>query len=113
MTPTKFSRAKSLAPCFLHAAARCSGVNSPRFSARIIQVNPQPVRNRRAVGVVTKVVAVLGGKSIRPAGYQFVQPVMVCLNQTIVIEIVKGEAPDGLPNRVEFSVNVVVGAPEM
>jgi hypothetical protein len=38
---------------------------------------------------------------------------MVCLNQTIVIEIVKGEAPDGLPNRVEFSVNVVVGAPEM
>src|SRR5450631_4946702 len=40
MTPTTFSRAKSLASCFLHAKARCSDVSSPRFSARIIHVNP-------------------------------------------------------------------------
>jgi hypothetical protein len=72
-----------------------------------------PVRDHLAVGVVAKVVAILGSKLIRPAGCQFVQPVMVCLNQTIVIEIVKGEAPDGLANRVEFPVDVVVGAPEM
>jgi hypothetical protein len=35
---------------------------------------------------------------------------MVCLNQTIVVEIIEGITPDGLANRVEFPVDVVVGA---
>ena len=55
----------------------------------------------------------LGGKSIRAAGRQFVQPIMVCLNQTIVIEIVQREALDGLANCVELAVDVLVGAPKV
>ena len=51
-----------------------------------------------------------GEKSIRPAGCQFVQPVMVCFNQTIIIEIVQREAPDSLANCVELAVDVFVGA---
>jgi len=38
---------------------------------------------------------------------------MVCLNQTIVIEIVQREAPDGLAYRVELAVDVFVGAPKV
>jgi hypothetical protein len=40
MAPTTFSRANKRSSCFFQAKARCSGVSSPRFSARIIHANP-------------------------------------------------------------------------
>ena len=72
-----------------------------------------PIGNDLAVGIVSEVVAVLGCKLVSPLCGQIVEPVVVFLGETVVIEVVQGIGPDSPADRVELPVYVVVGSSEV
>src|ERR1019366_488991 len=74
---------------------------------------PPPVGNDLAVGIIAEVVAVLGCKLVSPLCGQIVEPVVVFLGETVVIEVVQGISPDGPADRIELAIYIIVGSPEM
>ena len=74
---------------------------------------PPPVGNDLAVGIVSEVVAVLGCKLVSLLCGQIVEPVVVFLGETVVVEVVQGIGPDGPADRIELAIYIIVGSPEV
>ena len=72
-----------------------------------------PIGNDLAVGIVSEVVAVLGCKLVSPLCGQIVEPVVVFLGETVVIEVCQGIGPDGPADRIELAIYIIVGSPEV